>query len=86
MRDEKVTRKEAFRSALLNTCVRLARGTYPDLVLSNCWENKDFLEHARLWLHLPFFTEKQVEPIQEDARRVLLLDIQRRLDYWDNND
>lgn len=64
-------RTEAFRKALLNTCVRYARRDVPELTLSNCLQNLEFVAVAIGWLRLPFFITP-IEPAMEAARQSLI--------------
>jgi hypothetical protein len=75
---EYMNRVAAWKSALLNTCVRLARPYYEEgtLILSNCLIHPDFRTAAYGWLMQPFFTEA-LEMEMEEARRELICDIEQ---------
>lgn len=64
-------RVEAFKSAMLNTCVRIVRDAFEGLTLSNCMESVDFRDSAAQALEMPLFT-KSIEPAMETARLELL--------------
>lgn len=67
-------RIEAYKGALLNTCIRYARTTYPDLRLSNCRTNADFCAAAYKWLQLPYFL-RPIENAMDDARLELMREL-----------
>lgn len=69
-------RVEAFKSALLNTCVRIANAADPELFLrlSTCKSNKDFCRGAYRCLNLPYF-----QPPVEPAMQTALVELQSEL-------
>jgi hypothetical protein len=69
-------RIEAFKSALLNTCVRIHNEVSPEhqLTLVNCKSDKDFCKGAFLCLDLPFF-----QPAIETAMAFAITDLRNDL-------
>lgn len=72
-----MNRVEAFKSALLNTCLRIAKaaGMHLDISLSTCKADKVFCMGAYKCLSLPFF-----QPPIEQAMSVALGEL--RNDLW----
>ncbi len=69
-------RVEAFRSCLLNTCVRVMRTAFEGLTLSNCMDSEEFRAAAGAALQLPLFSNP-VEPAMQEARLELLYELMR---------
>jgi hypothetical protein len=72
--DERVN---AFRDALLNTCVRAARTEVPDITLSNCMATPGFPALAYQLLQLPLLS-KPVEPSMMVARSQLMREMETK--------
>jgi hypothetical protein len=68
-------RKEAFRSALLNTCVRGAREKVPGLTLGNCLLNREFRLAAAMHLRGSFFLPP-IEFSMQEARIDLIIELE----------
>lgn len=69
------TRIQAFRNALLNTCVRAAHDGFENLKLSNCLDSYEFCQLAYQWLQLPLF-KNPVEPAMDVARHRLMIEME----------
>ena len=64
-------RVDAFKSAILNTVVRVLRPAFEGLTLSNCLQSADFRAHAREALRMPLLA-RPVEDAHAEARLELL--------------
>ncbi len=68
-------RIDAFKDAMLNTCVRAVREAFSGLTLSNCLESEDFRAAAYFALTQPLLAVP-VEMAMATARQELLEQIE----------
>lgn len=68
-------RIDAFKSAMLNTCVRAMRDAFENLTLSNCMDSVEFRAASLIALNMPLLSQP-IEPAMKLARKELIREIE----------